>query len=156
MYWRLPAAQWTAQKGAANRRALRRCVAGDLPPGLIAYVAGEPAGWCAVNPRARFVRLNTSRVLKPLDDLPVWSVTCFFVAKPWRGRGLTVALLTAASRFARQHVARWLEGYPVDAAARQADVFVYPGLASAFRRAGFTEVARRSPTRPIFRRQLRR
>jgi hypothetical protein len=34
-------------------------------------------------------------------------------------------------------------------------VFAYTGIASAFRAAGFEEVARRSATRPILRRALR-
>lgn len=156
MWWRLPHAQWQAQKGEANRRAIRSLVQKDQAPGLIAYGGDLPVGWCAVAPRDCYVRLANSRVLQPVDDQPVWSVTCFFVARSYRRRGVTVALLKAAAEFARQNGARILEGYPTDTPQEQADAFVYTGLASAFRRAGFKEVARRSPTRPIFRRFLRR
>lgn len=154
LWWLLPHKQWTAQKGDGNRKAMRALVNANRKPGLLAYVAGEPAGWCAVAPRERYVRLESSRVLQPVDDQPVWSVTCFFVAREFRRRGITVALLNAAADFAKKHGARILEGYPTEPRKDQPDAFVYTGLASAFRKAGFEEVARRSATRPIFRRLL--
>ncbi len=154
MWWRIPRAQWERQRGAGNKRAIHRVVSAGPPPGLLAYVDGEPAGWCALAPREDYPNLARSRISKPVDDQPVWSVTCFFVARPFRRRGLTVNLLKAAARFARQHGAKILEGYPKDSPAAQADAFVYTGLASAFRLAGFAEITRRSPTRPNFRRTL--
>ncbi len=155
MWWRLPHAAWQQGKGAGNRRALRRVVATGPPPGILAYADGQPVGWCAVAPRAAYPRLARSRALAPVDDAPVWSLTCFFVARPWRGRGLTRALLDAAAADVRRRGGRVLEGYPIERSARTADAFVYTGLASTFRRAGFHEVARRSRTRPIMRRALR-
>jgi len=154
MFWRLPGKAWNANKGEGNRQAMRKLARNGQPPGLLAYVGDQPAGWCAVGPRLDFVRLANSRVLKPVDDQPVWSVTCFFVTKEFRRQGLTVALLQAAAKFARENGARILEGYPTETRKEQPAVFVYTGLASAFRRAGFKEVARRSATRPIFRRRL--
>lgn len=157
MFWRRTGAEYSVGKGERNRRALRRLVQSDEPPGLIAWVDGEPAGWIALAPRSAYRRLERSRILKPVDDRPgVWSVPCFFVAREHRGRGLTVALLRAAVEHAARRGARILEGYPVEPAARQADVFVYTGLASAFRKAGFREAARRSPTRPVMRYEIRR
>jgi GNAT superfamily N-acetyltransferase len=151
MWWRLPRAKWTQGKGDGNKRAVRKLVNNGDVPGLLAYADGQPIGWCAIAPRADYPRLATSRTLKPVDDQPVWSVACFFVARPFRRRGVTVELLKAAVEFARKHGARIVEGYPVEPRKPQADVFVYTGLASAFRKAGFKEVARRSPTRPIMR-----
>jgi GNAT superfamily N-acetyltransferase len=125
------------------------------PLGVLAYVGGEPAGWCAVAPREATPRLEGSRLLARVDAQPVWSITCLFVARAHRRRGLSVELLRAACAQARAHGARLVEGYPVDRDAAQPDAFVWHGLASAFRKAGFREVARRSPTRPIMRRSLR-
>ncbi|HEX5222027.1 MAG TPA: GNAT family N-acetyltransferase [Verrucomicrobiae bacterium] len=156
MWWRLPRKQWNEQKGDGNRTALRTLVRRNQTPGLIAYANGEPVGWCAISPRESYPRLERSRLLTPVDDTPVWSVTCFFVAREHRRRGITVALLKAASEFARKNGATILEGYPTEPKKEQADVFMYTGLASAFRKAGFKEVARRSATRPIFRMQLHR
>lgn len=155
MWPRLTAGAFQRGKGEPNRRALKRVVASDGRPGLIAYAGREPIAWVAVAPRTAYARLATSKVMAPVDDAPVWSVPCFFVAKAWRGRGVTEFLLNAAKAFAARRGARALEGYPIDAKGkRQADTFVWLGLASAFEAAGFTEVARRSPTRPVFRCEL--
>jgi GNAT superfamily N-acetyltransferase len=150
MYWRLARAEFDRQKGAGNRRALRRRVESGRAPGLLAYVEGKPAGWCAVAPREEYPRLGSSRILKPVDEQAVWSVTCFFIAKEHRGRGVSGALLEAAVEFARKHGGRIVEGYPVDKG-EVPDVFAWTGLASAFRKAGFVEAARTSETRPIMR-----
>lgn len=155
MWPRLPAAEFRKGVGARNRDALRRIVRSGEEPGLIAYHAGVPVGWVGFAPRSVYRRLETSRVLAPVDDRPVWSVTCFFVAKEMRGRGLTVRLLREAARSAVQRGARIVEGYPIEPSARTAAAFAWTGLASAFRAAGFREVARRSPTRPIMRRSVR-
>lgn len=156
MFQRLPGGEFRRNVGDPNRRALQRIVKAGREPGILAYAGGEPVGWCAVAPRAEYVRLERSRVLAPVDDRPVWSIVCFFVAREWRGRGITVRLLRAAAAHAAAHGARLVEGYPVDPrSGRQADAFVWTGLATAFRRAGFREVARRSPTRPIMRKQVR-
>src|SRR5262245_16281686 len=155
MFWRLGHAEWKAGKGAPNRRAFRKLVGAGEAPGVLAYADGKPVGWCAVAPRAVYVALARARVLKPVDDLPVWSVSCLFVARPYRRRGLSARLLKAAAAFARGRGARMLEGYPVDPGQALPDPFVWTGLASSFRSAGFTEIARRSRTRPIMRKRLR-
>jgi GNAT superfamily N-acetyltransferase len=90
-----------------------------------------------------------------VDDAPVWSVSCLFVKRPYRGRGVSVKLLKAAVDFARQHGAPAVEGYPNDPDAKMADAFAWTGLASAFQKAGYVEVARRSANRPIMRKKLR-
>ncbi|HZE88475.1 MAG TPA: GNAT family N-acetyltransferase, partial [Verrucomicrobiae bacterium] len=126
-------------------------------PGILAYSGDRAVGWCAVAPRAALSALERSRILQPVDDQPVWSITCFFVAKPYRRRGLTVKLIEAAAAHARKGGATIVEGYPVEPRkGAMPDVFAFIGLAAAFRRAGFTEVARRSDARPIMRRTLRK
>jgi GNAT superfamily N-acetyltransferase len=92
-----------------------------------------------------------------VDEVPVWSVPCFFVARGHRRRGLTTKLLEAAARHARARGARVLEGYPIEPG--KGDVpsaFAWTGFVPAFRRAGFVEVLRRSPRQPILRRVLRK
>ncbi len=155
MWPRLSAREFARGKGAGNRSAMRRLVAANERPGLIAYAGREPVGWVAVAPRAAYRRLETSRVLAPVDEQPVWSAPCFFIARGWRGRGMTAFLLEAAKAFAAKRGATTLEGYPIDTRGkRQADAFVWHGLPSAFATAGFAEVARRSPGRPIMRATL--
>ena len=152
MTWRRSAKEYSAGKGAGNRAALRRIVRRGDEPGVLAYADDAPVGWCAVAPRESYPRLAGSRVLAPVDAAPVWSISCLFVARPWRRRGVSAALIEAAVSHARARGAKIVEAYPVDPAGKQADAFVWTGIASAFERAGFREVARRSPTRPIMRR----
>jgi GNAT superfamily N-acetyltransferase len=135
---------------------MKKIVASGEVPGLLAYSGAEPVGWCCVGPREKFPRLENSRILKPVDDQPVWSITCLFVAKPYRRCGVSTGLLQAAAKHAARRGARIVEGYPYDPAERWPDPFVWTGLASAFRQAGFQEVARRSKQRPIMRLLLRK
>lgn len=156
MWFRLPRKAWEANKGAANRASFRRLVRTGPPPGILAYRGDDPVGWCAVGPRDTYPVLDRSRNLRPIDDTPVWSVTCFFIRRDARRQGLSVGLLQAAGRLAAGRGAQVLEGYPVEPKTPGAmpDAFAWTGLAAAFRKAGFREVARRAPTRPIFRKRL--
>ena len=157
MWNRLPRSQYQKQRGAANQRAMRRIVRKGPPPGLIAYAGKEPVGWCAIAPRETYLVLENSRVLARVDEKPVWSVTCFFIPRPWRHRGVSTQLLKAATKFARQRGARIVEGYPLDPRPGKAMAtlaWAWPGMLPTFTRAGFQEVERRSPTRPIMRRAL--
>lgn len=156
MFWKQTRPEYEKGKGASNRDAMRRQVRAGVVPGILAYDAEGPVGWCAVEPRSAYPRLSRSRTLAPVDDSPVWSVPCFFVARRARGTGLTTALLAAAADHARRAGAEVLEGYPVDPRGQTADAWLYTGLASTFGRAGFSEVARRSPTRPVVRRDVRK
>jgi len=155
MTWRLSASAFERNKGAGNRRALRKIVASGEPTGILAYLEHEPIGWCAVAPRERYVRLAGSRVLKPVDSCPVWSVSCLYVARAHRRGGLSAMLLAAAARYVAEQGGQTLEGYPLDPKKRLPDAFAWTGLLPAFRKAGFQEVARRSPTRPIMRKDVR-
>jgi GNAT superfamily N-acetyltransferase len=155
-WWKQSQREFDERKGAANRRAMRRSVEGGEVPGLLAYAGEEPVGWVAVQPRSAYARLARPRTLVAVDDRPVWSVTCFFVARGWRGKGLMSRLLEAAAAHARAHGAPALEGYPIDSKAEQGAAFVYPGVYSTFVKSGFREVARKARTRPVVRLELRR
>ncbi len=155
MWWRQTTRELGENKGERNRAAFKAIVGAGEEPGLLAYLGGEPISWCAVAPRAAYPRLARSRTLKPVDDQPVWSITCFYVARAHRRRGVTVALLSAAVDFVRERGGRILEGYPiVPAKERYPDAFAYTGLLSAFESVGFREVARPSPTRAIVRHEI--
>ncbi|HRX84775.1 MAG TPA: GNAT family N-acetyltransferase [Phycisphaerae bacterium] len=156
MWWRRPAAEFEKNKGAGNKRAMKRIVSSGETVGLIGYRGGVPVAWIALAPRSVFVRLNRARVLKPVDDTPVWSIVCLFVARDQRRSGLGVRMLREAVKYARRQRARVVEGYPVEPRQnKMPDAFAWTGLAEQFRRAGFEEVARRSATRPIMRCSLR-
>jgi len=152
MAWRLSRSEFNAGKGASNKRRLNKLVISGDPPGVLAYVGGEPVGWCSVAPRESFPVLARSRIFQPVDDQLVWSISCLFVTKPYRRQGISAALVSAAAEFAFTRGASIVEGYPTDRNKVLPDPFVWTGLTSAFRRAGFKEVARRSTSRPIMRR----
>jgi GNAT superfamily N-acetyltransferase len=147
------------QPAPDNREALyqeiKRAV---VPPGLIAYVGDHPAGWSRVGPRAGFPGVTGNKALSRVltaDNAGVWWVTCFAVGSNYRRSGVGLALLEAAVEFARQHGATAVEGHPVDVTAlkaeRAAPSALYTGTKAMFVAAGFAEVARTYPTRPVMR-----
>lgn len=155
MWWRETASEFTARKGEGNRKALRAIVASGDVPGLLAYAGDEPVGWCAVAPRERYVRLARSRTLRPIDEQPVWSITCFFVARRYRRQGITANLLDAAVAFVRDRGGHIVEAYPIaPASADYPAAYAYTGLLSTFLAAGFQVVARPSASRAVVRRVI--
>ena len=152
-WWKLGQSEWLAKKGDVTKRMMRAIVKKGPPPGLLAFADDEAVGWCAVAERGDYPRLARSKILAPVDDTKVWSVTCFFVRRDWRRRGVTVELLKGAARWVAARGGRVVEGYPTDTDKDQPGAFVHHGLLPAFERAGFREVARRSKTRPIVRRK---
>jgi len=151
LFWKLRGKAFEENTGEPAHRMQKSIVDSGTIPGLLAFLDNEAVGWIAVEPRSAYPKLAHSRILKPVDEEPVWSVTCFFVAKQARGQGLTVELLKGAVEYVRGQGGNIVEGYPVDAKKNMPAPFIYTGTASAFQQAGFTEVARRSETRPIFR-----
>lgn len=152
MVWRLRRKDWESGKKSGNKMALRKIVESGEKPGILAYRGRRPVGWCAVAPRDAYPVLSRSRVLKPIDEQPVWSISCLFVLKPYRRQGLSIDLLKEAVAFAARAGARIVEGYPVQPTMEKTpDPFIWTGTPSAFRKAGFEEVLRRSKTRPIMR-----
>ena len=151
MFWKLRGKAFDENTGEPTRQMQKSIVESGTIPGLLAYEEDEPVGWIAVEPRSVYPKLAHSRILEPVDDADVWSVTCFFVEKQARRQGLTVELLKAAVDYVRGQGGKILEGYPVDTKKDMPAPFVYTGTAAAFQKAGFVEVARRSETRPIMR-----
>jgi len=157
MYYRVSGSEWEAPANGSTRaqahRAAFRAVVDSAaePPGLIGYHGKVPVGWVAFGPREDYPKLQRSPVMKPVDDRPVWSVTCFVVPSIYRGQGVASALLAAAVAYAGRRGVQLLEGYPVDKAERSSDDSMWFGSKSMFDAAGFEEVARRKPTRPIVR-----
>lgn len=151
MTWRLSRAEFKANEGAGNRQAMRALVDGGRQPGVLLYEDGRAVAWCAVAPREEYVRLGASKVWAPVDDKKVWSVSCFFIDKKARGRGISIEVLKAAVEFARSKGAEIVEGYPQELDEKLPPAFVWMGAMPTFQHAGFHEVARRSPKKPIMR-----
>jgi len=152
MWWKQSGSEFERQKGERNKRALKRIIDSGKTPGLLAYDKNRPVGWCAIEPREAYPRLERSRSLKRFDDNPVWSLVCFFVAKDYRKKGVSVELLKGVIAYAKQKGAKIIEGYPaVTNNKKLPDPWVWTGLLSTFLKAGFKDVLRRSKSRPIMR-----
>ncbi|WP_439594140.1 GNAT family N-acetyltransferase [Microbacterium sp.] len=154
-WWTLTNARFQSTSVAEREQLLRGDLSASVAPALIAYVDGEAAGWVRVSPRPIQQRIARTKMIKdataePLDDPTVWAISCFVVRKEHRGQGLNAKLLDAAVEHARANGARVIEGYPVDAAVGKHPANdLYHGVLSTFADAGFEEVARPKPDRPI-------
>ena len=152
MWWRLKRSEFEKKKGKSNKKAMKAIVYAGEVPGILAYDEGNPIGWCSVGPRDSFPLLNRSRILKKIDETPVWSVVCFFIEKKHRNKRVSVQLLQAAIEYVKQQGGKVLEGYPIEPKKdRMPSAFAWTGFASTFRKASFVECIRRSETRPIMR-----
>lgn len=148
MYWRIGSA-YRQKAPEENKAAFQEVVKQGPPPGLLAFDGEVAIGWLQLTPREALPWLDRSWRLRRVDDLPVWSLSCFYIRKGYRKRGVTSALITAALETARRAGAPALEAYPLDAELTTSSSDT--GYASTFVRAGFKIVARHVPPRPIMR-----
>jgi GNAT superfamily N-acetyltransferase len=152
MWFRQSGKEYEAQRGEPNIAAMCSLVAGGAVPGIILYADGEPAGWVSVEPRTAFPRLERSRASRRIDDVEAWSIVCFFIHRRFRGRGAMRRLIAAAVEHAQANGARMLEAYPKDLEQGQPTASAaYVGLLPQFLEAGFCEVTRHAPGRPVVR-----
>jgi GNAT superfamily N-acetyltransferase len=126
--------------GGSREQAMRRLCERDHPPGVVTYRDGEPLGWCNIGPRTEITRLAGSRLIRPFDDLPVWSIVCVIVRAGHRRQGVTAPLLEGAVAFADSHGAPAVEAYPVDPPGRMNLTMAFVGTKPMFERVGFRVV----------------
>jgi GNAT superfamily N-acetyltransferase len=156
MSWLLTKKEFDTNKGAGNKRKMKKLIDSNSEPGILAYLNNEPVGWCAIALRDKFVRLEKSRVLQRIDDQAVWSIPCFFIKKEFRRKKLSTEILKAAIQYCRSKGVKIIEGYPAEPYTDNVPAaFAWTGFPSSFINAGFKEVIRRSKTRPIMRYNLK-
>ena len=149
MYWRIGGA-YSRQPREKNRAAFQRIVKKGPPPGLLAFDGETAVGWCQLTPREDLPWLNQAKRTQPADELPVWSLSCFYVRSGYRRKGVSAALIKAALKAAKRAQAPALEVYPMDAPRS------FTGMISTFKKAGFKTVAQHAPKRPIMRHDLKK
>lgn len=148
MSWRRSKGEdWEKVKGPVAKARFMKLVTTSKAHGALAFVDGEPIGWCSFDRRRDYSRLNRAPSLKCDDADQVWSVPCFFVHKDYRGEGVATALLEHALRTMKRLGAKIIEGYPVNAykyGKKIPRAFAWTGTRSMFRNAGFTAADNRS------------
>jgi len=153
MYYRLKKSDY--QEGKAddgNKAALKELVWKERPTGILGFYEGQAIAWCAFAPREDFIKLESSRVHKRIDDKIVWSIPCFFIDKNFRRHGVSSELLKGVIRYAREVGIKIIEAYPTTPTQEKlADSFAWIGLYKSFERAGFEIVDRTSKNRPMVR-----
>jgi GNAT superfamily N-acetyltransferase len=155
MFWRLRTAEWRAGGATQRRDSLAHRFAESPPPGVLGYLDERPVAWCAVAPRVEYPRMQSSPTFGPVDDTPSWAVSCLFIHRAVRRRGVGAAVVRAAVAMAKAHGAPAVDAIPVAPGGTRGSGDLYTGTPSMFEQLGFTEIARRKPERPIVRLTLR-
>jgi GNAT superfamily N-acetyltransferase len=138
---RLSAREITELGGGRREAAFRALCARENPPGVIGYDDGEPVGWCSIGPRSENTRLTQSRLIRPLDDVPVWSIICVVIRGGYRRQGYTTPLINGAVEYAAARGAPAVESYPVDPGTGRIDLtMAFVGTRAMFANAGFEVV----------------
>lgn len=152
MSWRLKKSEFEKYKGEINKNYMHGLVNMNEILGVLAYVNGKPIGWCAVAPREKYIRLEASRVFKRVDNEPVWSITCLFVSKAYRRKGVSTELIKAAINYCKLNGVGIVEAYPTVPYDKYVpDAFLWTGVPSVFEEAGFTIAANRSKWKHLMR-----
>jgi GNAT superfamily N-acetyltransferase len=153
MSFRLNKKEFEAGKvNEGNKISMKSLVWSNKPTGVLALYEDKAIAWLALAPREDFIRLKKSRIHKPIDDLEVWSIPCTFISKPYRRKGLSVALLNGVIEYARSKHIIALEAYPtLPTTDKLPEAFLWVGLFKSFERAGFKIVDRTSKNRPMVR-----
>lgn len=158
MHWRLSYPEWAEGQGDGNRKALRKRAEQDPAPGLVGYLDDDPVAWIAFGDRAEYPRMARSPIMRSINDSPGWIISCVFIRPDHRGAGLPLEMIGAACEFASRSGQHIVEAVPVDPAEgqRAGPDNVMTGIASTYRQAGFVEIARPKPDRPVMQRTVSR
>ena len=154
MYWRI-GSEYHKGTREKNRSAFRKIVKRGPPPGLLAFDGERAVGWCQLTRRDDLPWLDGARSFERVDDIPAWSLSCFYVRRGYRRQGVMSALIAAAVKAAKGAKAPALEAYPIDTEQPISTSNVFTGTMSAFARAGFKPVARRRLSHPTMRHDLK-
>ena len=159
MWWRAESRKiWNEIKGDGAKKAFKNLIKNGKAHGILAFAGDEPVGWCSLGPRRDFPSLESVRAYKRDDIGDVWSITCFFIHRKWRGKGLSRALLRAAVEVMQKRGVNTVEAYPsiTTKEGRRLDAFLaYTGTIKIFEEIGFKSVQSTNPLKPLMRLQMR-
>lgn len=152
MFFRLPYKDFQENKPGGNKKLMKQLVHKGMPQGLIASMNNDPVGWIAMAPREDYIKIENSRVFKRIDDKQIWSITCFFIKKEFRHKGLSQQLIKGAVDFAKKKKIKTLEAYPaIPYSEKVPSPFLWVGVLSSFIKNGFRIVQQNSKSRAMVR-----
>lgn len=150
MAWRAKGSEAKTMTAADRRAALEGRVREGTPIGLLGYLEQEPVAWCSIAPRSTYRPLGGPS--EPAEkDGDVWSLVCFFIKRPLRGKGLSSKLIEAAAEYARRNCGKVLEAYPV---LPDSPSYRFMGFVPMFEVAGFERVGTAGSRRHVMRLHL--
>jgi GNAT superfamily N-acetyltransferase len=159
-YWRIPASEYSRLDSPGRKQVLKETVDSGVPTGILAYMDGDSVGWCSVAPRETYTRLERSKTIPASAAPRTWAITCFFVLRSARRKGLMLDLISAALDYAKSKGALFVEAYPAVPGVKEDGEpdyqvsYRFMGFASTFEKAGFQEVSQSGSKRPVFRYSL--
>ena len=150
------------ERGHGSREQAMRSLCGEkYPPGVVTYLEDVPVGWCNIGPRADIPRLAGSKLIRPVDDVPVWSIVCVVVRGGHRKKGVSSQLIEGAVAYAAANGAPAVEAHPVDPPGRMDTTMAFVGTRAMFEKVGFrvigeTDTKASKLTRLVMRRDIQR
>jgi len=108
-----------------------------IAPGVIAYLEDQPVGWCSISPRDQIPKLHASKLIRPVDEVAVWSIICMVVRSGFRRRGVNRQMVLGALDYAKDLGAPGVEAYPVDPEGRMDLTMAFVGTRKMFEEVGF-------------------
>jgi len=152
MYWRLPHKQYEAHRGQGNKEKLKSLIQNQAHLGVMAFDHDLPIAWCSVSPKTELPRIQTSRLFKNTSEVKdTWSITCLYIHKDHRGRGMSGTIISTAADYAFDHGAANIEAFPIIPKSKIPAVFAWVGFVNSFERAGFKKIVQVSDTRALMR-----
>ena len=160
MWWRVENRKnWKEFHGAKAKETFKKLTQSGKAHGMLVFIGDEPVGWCSFGPRVDFPCLTRVHAYERDDISDVWSVTCFFIDRKWRGKGLARRLLKASVEAMRNHGVRIVEGYPMTTTMdgrRLSSGMTWRGPLKIFEELGFRTVQSTNPFKPLVRLELGR
>lgn len=141
MAWRMTKDELKQNTSTNRKKFIRQRVRDETPVGLLAFHRGKPIAWCSIAPRESHERLGGNEELEK-----VWSLTCFYIMKEFRDRGLVDTLISEAGKYAKKNGAKYLEAYPVRP---DSPSYRFMGFVDTFKKAGFTFVKKAGTRRHV-------